>query len=169
MHANILLCRHWMTSRSVYKRRLFSRLDRTAEFETSGFMFLTVRHSNKSRKLLDGSLCCRRRSSADPPQRLMNCISFVSLVILSMRVRTNDRMGTKMTYHWPSKQLFVLKLSGIANERGILGPHHAYWHPYAILGVWYDDIRSDRGRRPKSRATSDIGDGCAVVPAKEWA
>ena len=70
----------WMTSRSIYKCRLFSRLDRTAEFEVSGFMFLTVGHSNKSRKLLDGrcwSMCCRRRSSADPPQRLMNCISYV--------------------------------------------------------------------------------------------
>jgi len=161
-----------MTSRSVYKRRLFSRLDRTAEFEMSGFMFLTVGHSNKSRKLLDGrcwSMCCRCRSSADPPQRLMNCISYVRLVILYMWVRTNARMGTKITYHWPSKKLFVLKLSGIANERGILGPHHAYWHPYAIPGVWYDDIRSDREHRPKGRATSDIGDGCAVVPAKGWA
>ena len=61
----------------------------------------------------------------------------------------------------------MLKLSGIANERGILGLHGAYLHPYAIPGVWYDDIRSDRGGRPKGRATSHIGDGCAVVPAKE--
>ena len=59
----------------------------------------------------------------------------------------------------------MLKLSGIANERGILGPHHAYWHPYAIPGVWYDDIRSDRERRPigyRGRMCRGAGKGVSV-------